>query len=154
MNALAVSAAIIGIGSAGIIYGTDVFCALVLRPAAADAKTASIADLIGRIHHYGDRRLPIPGVLSVLAAAVAVAVSRTTLGHAGGAVALAALLSWLGIYARVSAPINERLREAAATGHVPADTRSLQQRWDSVIWFRAGLQALALAGLLAVALSR
>jgi hypothetical protein len=154
MTTVAIVAAVIGIGCAAVIYGTDVFCALVLRPAAAGAAPSSIADLIGRIHHYGDRRLPVPGVTSVVAAAVVAAASHTMPGRVAGAVALTALLAWLGIYARISAPINKRLREAAVTGDVPADTRSLQQRWDSVIWARAGLQALALAALLAAAISQ
>jgi hypothetical protein len=37
MSALTLAAAIASIGCCGIIYGTDVFCALVVRPAAADA---------------------------------------------------------------------------------------------------------------------
>ena len=154
MSTLTLVAAIFGIGCCGIIYGTDVFCALVLRPAAATAAPSSVADLIGRVHHYGDRRLPAPGVASLLAAAVVTAASPTAAGHIAGALGLVALLAWLGIYARVSAPINRRLREAAAAGDVPAETRDLQQRWDSVIWIRAGLQALALACLLTAALTR
>lgn len=154
MTAVTVAAALVGVAAAGIIYGTDVFCALVLRPAVAGAATSSVADLIGRVHHYGDRRLPVPGVVSVLAAAVTAAASPTTLGHAAGAVALVALLAWLVIYARISSPINRRLREAAATGAVPADTRSLQDRWDRVIWPRAALQLVALAALLAAVVGR
>jgi len=113
---VAVAAAAIGIGSARIIHGTDVFCALVLRPAAADASPSSIADLIGRTHDYGDRRLPIPGALSVLAAAIAAAARRTTLGRAGGSVALAALPAWLGIYARTSDQSTSASAARQATG--------------------------------------
>ena len=58
------------------------------------------------------------------------------------------MLAWLAIYLRVSAPINRRLR-AAATAVIPAEEiRKLQNRWDAVITARAGLQTLALAGLL------
>lgn len=35
MNALAIIAALVGVLAAGVIYGTDVFCALVQRPALA-----------------------------------------------------------------------------------------------------------------------
>ena len=70
------------------------------------------------------------------------------------AIALAALLAWLAIYRRISAPINKQLRAAAANHTVPPDTRALQQRWDSVIWTRAALQSLALAGLLTAVLTR
>lgn len=37
---------------------------------------------------------------------------------------------------------------------VPPHTRSIQQRRDSVIWARTALQAVALAGLLAVIVTR
>ncbi|MER7693979.1 hypothetical protein [Streptomyces sp. NPDC097610] len=40
-----------------------------------------------------------------------------------------------------------------ASHTVPADTRQLQQRWDSVIWTRALLQTIALAGLLTIILT-
>ena len=61
MNATVTAAVLLACLATGVIYGTDVFCAVVLRPAAAGARETSIADLVGRIHHYGDRRLPIPG---------------------------------------------------------------------------------------------
>lgn len=154
MTNLSIAAALVGIGCGGIIYGTDVFCALVLRSAAAVSAPASIADLIGHIHEFGDRRLPVPGVVSMLAAVVATVFSPDTIGHVCGGVAVAALVVWLAVYVRISAPINKRLTEAADARTVPDDTRSLQQRWDSVIWIRAGLQTVALAGLLVVALSR
>ncbi|KLL11647.1 MULTISPECIES: DUF1772 domain-containing protein [Protofrankia] len=154
MSSLATAAALVAVAAAAIIYGTDVFSALVLRPAAVDAADASVADLLGRVHEYGDRRLPVPGAVSVLAAALATVASDTNPARIGGATALAALLAWLAIYVRVSAPINRRLRAAAANHTVPADTRALQQRWDSVIWTRAALQSIALAGLLVIILGR
>lgn len=150
MNTLAIATAVVGTLSAAIIYGTDLFCALVVLPAASGAANASVADLIGRIHEYGDRRLPVPGVVSIIAAGLAVAISDGVPAHIGAATALVALLAWLAIYLRISAPINKRLRAAAASHTVPADTKELQQRWDRVIWLRAALQAIALAGLLAV----
>jgi Domain of unknown function (DUF1772) len=154
VSSLATAAAVVAITTAAVIYGTDIFSALVLRPAAAGAADASVADLLGRIHEYGDRRLPMPGAVSVIAAALATAAAGGGAARVAGATALAALLAWLAIYVRVSAPINKRLRAAAAARTVPPDTRSLQQRWDSVIWLRAALQAVALAGLLIVILSR
>ena len=150
MNTIATTIAVVAIFSAAIIYGTDLFCALIVRPAASGAAEASVADLIGRIHEYGDRRLPIPGVISIIAAGLAIATSDSAPARIGGAIALVALLVWLAIYLRISAPINKRLRAAAADHTVPADTQNLQQRWDSVIWVRAILQAVALAGLLTI----
>jgi hypothetical protein len=93
-------------------------------------------------------------VVSIIAAGLAVAISDAVPARIGAAVALVALLAWLAIYLRISAPINERLRAAAANHTVPADTKELQQRWDRVIWLRAILQAIALAGLLTVIVVR
>jgi len=152
VTSVALVTALVGIAATAVIYGTDVFCALVLRPAAGGATDAAVADLLGRVHHYADRRLPVPGVAATLAAVAAIA-SGTVISRAGALLALLALLTWLVIYLRVSAPINRRLRAAAAAGVVPADTRTLQTRWDSVIWPRAALQALALTGLLLTALT-
>ena len=154
MNTLSTTAAVVAIFSAAIIYGTDLFCALVMRPAASGAADTSVADLLGRVHEYGDRRLPIPGMLSIIATALATATGGGAAAYIGGAIALAALLAWLAIYLRISAPINKKLRAAAASHTVPADTRQLQQRWDSVIWPRAVLQTIALAGLLTIILTR
>jgi hypothetical protein len=154
MNTLSTGAALVAIVTTALIYGTDLFCALVLCPAARGAADRSVADLLGRVHAYGDRRLPAPGAVSVLATALATATSDTGAARFGGAIALLALLAWLAIYTRISAPINKQLRAAAASHTVPAATRTLQQRWDSVIWTRAALQAVAMAGLLTILLTR
>ena len=139
---------VVAVAAAAVIYGTDVFAALVLRPAAARARDSSVADLLGHVHEFGDRRLPVPGALPVLAAAVAVAVVDGPVATAGAIVAVIALLGWLAVHITVSAPVDRRLRAAARAGEAPPDTRSLQQRWDSVIRLRVALQAIALGGLL------
>ena len=147
---------VVGILATAVIYGTDVFCALVLRPAAARAGDASVADLVGHIHHFGDHRLPAVGVVSVLAALLAavgaVLTDASLPALLGAGVALVALLGWLAVYLTVSAPLNRHLREAASTHTVPPETRSWQQRWDAVIWPRVVLQTVALAGLLTAGL--
>lgn len=111
-----------------------------------------MTSVMGRVHQYGDRRLPVPGVLSVIAAVLAVVTAgiagRTAAAAVAGA-AVAALVVWLVIYLRISAPINHALTAAAASGHIPPDARSLQRRWDGVITVRALLQAAAVAALCA-----
>ena len=154
MNTVATGAAVVAIVTTALIYGTDLFCALILRPAALGAADSSVADLLGRVHEYGDHRLPAPGAVSILATALATVTIDNAAGHIGGAIALLALLAWLAIYTRISAPINKKLRAAAASHTVPLDTRTLQQRWNSVIWTRAALQAVAMAGLLTIILTR
>jgi hypothetical protein len=135
-----------------VIYGTDMFCAIVQRPALARVDDGALTSVMGRVHQYGDRRLPVPGALSVIAAAAA-AVTAGIAGHtvaaAAAGAAVAALAVWLIIYLRISAPVNHMLTSAAASGHIPPDARALQRRWDSVITTRAILQAAALAALCA-----
>ena len=148
----ATAAVLTGVIGAAVIYGCDVFAVLVLRPAAARAADASIADLVGWIHHFGDRRLPVPFAVAVLAAATGIVFGGGAVARGSAAVALVALLTWLVLFVRVSAPVNRLLRAAAAAGTVPPETRALQRRWDSVLWARAVLQGIALVALLGAAL--
>ena len=60
MNAFGTVVAIIGVMAAGVIYGTDVFCAIVQRPALTKVDDATVAAVMGWVHQYGDRRLPVP----------------------------------------------------------------------------------------------
>jgi len=58
----------------GIIYGTDVFSAIVLRPALALADDQTLVSIRGRVHDFGDRRLRVPGVAGLVAAILETAV--------------------------------------------------------------------------------
>jgi hypothetical protein len=134
----------------GVVYGTDVFSAIVLRPALALVDDRTLVSTMGRVHDFGDRRLRLPGIAGLVTAVAGTAVIAWA-GHWGAAIAgvfaVAALASWLVIYVRISAPINARLKGAAQRGEVPEDTRQLQQRWDSVIDARSGLQMLGILAL-------
>jgi hypothetical protein len=136
--------------SVAVIYGTDAFCALVQRPALARVDDATLTAVMGNIHRFGDRRLPVPGLLGMIASAAAcvlAAMSGRAVASATAGAALALLISWLLIYTRISAPINRALT-AAADGHqTPTNARSLQHEWDRVIALRATLQGLAVAAL-------
>jgi uncharacterized membrane protein len=150
MTIFAHVAALIAVLGTAVVYGTDVFCAMVLRPALARVDDAALVAVTGYVHRYGDRRMPLPGVLGIVAAAVsaalAAAAGRWTTAALGGT-ALALLLVWLVIYLRVSAPINRQLTAAAGAGDVPANGRALQASWDGVINARAVLQGLAVCAL-------
>jgi hypothetical protein len=74
--------------ASAVIYGTDVFCAIVQRPALAQVSDRALTSVMGRIHEYGDRRLPLPGALGITAAALAT-VTAAIAGHAAAAVAAA-----------------------------------------------------------------
>ncbi len=141
---------VLAIMGTAVVYGTDVFCAVVQRPALADVDEATLTAVMGRVHRYGDRRLPIPGVTGVAAAmatAVLAAVTARLLTAALTATATAALLVWLAVYRKVSAPVNTLLTTAATHHHTAPGARHLQDTWDRVIGYRALLQGIALAAL-------
>jgi hypothetical protein len=132
----------------GVIYGTDVFGAIVLRPAIAAVDDRTLTQLLGHIHRIADRRFPAIGAGGLIAA-VATAALAAASGHwvsaAAGVLATLALIIFLAIYNRVSKPVNTALTAAALADRVPDDARRLQARWDSVIDARAVLQTIALA---------
>ncbi|MFT4307409.1 MAG: DUF1772 domain-containing protein [Microbacterium sp.] len=150
MLMLAQATALVGLLATGVIYGTDVFSALVLRPALRDLDDHELTRAAGRIHRYGDARLPAPGIIGIiaaLAAAVLTAIAGTPAAAWASGVAFVCLLGWLVLYMRIAAPINRVLRAAAESRTTPDDARELQRRWDSIITFRSILQGTAVAGL-------
>ena len=74
--------------STGIVYGTDVFCALAQRSAVA--RDATHAAIMGNVHRFADRRMPAPGIFGVIAAAAASALAAAAGRPAGLATAGAA----------------------------------------------------------------
>jgi len=153
MTALGQVLTVISLLACGIIYGTDVFSAIVLRPALALVDDRTLVATMGRVHDFADRKLRVPGIAGIGTAIAGTAVLAWA-GHLGatiaGTIAVVALASWLSIYARISAPINARLTAASQEGELPPDARLLQQRWDSVIPARTGLQMLAVLALCTV----
>ena len=133
-----------------VIYGTDVFGAIVLRPAIAVVDDRTLTQLLGHIHRIADRRFPAIGAAGLIAAMATAALAGAS-GHwvsaAAAALATLALVIFLAIYNRVSKPVNTALTAAALADRVPGDARQLQARWDSVINARVALQTLALAAL-------
>jgi hypothetical protein len=133
-----------------VIYGTDVFGAIVLRPAIAAVDDRTLTQLLGHVHRIADRRFAAIGIGGLIAA-VAMAALAAASGHwvstAAGALATLALIVFLGIYTRISKPVNTALTAAAVADRVPGDARQLQARWDSVIDARVALQTFALAAL-------
>ena len=84
-------AALIAVLGTAVVYGTDVFCAIVLRPALASVDDSALVAVMGRVHRYGDRRMPVPGVLGVVGAAAS-AVLAAVAAH--WAQAIAAGVAW------------------------------------------------------------
>ena len=62
--------ALVAVLGTGVVYGTDVFCAMVQRPALARIDDRALLAVMGNVHRYGDRRMPVPGVLGLVAAAI------------------------------------------------------------------------------------
>jgi len=134
----------------GVIYGTDVFGAIVLRPAIAAVDDRTFTLLLGHIHRIADvrlRNITVGGLITAVATAAVAAASGHWVSTAGGALATLALIIFIGVYNRVSKPVNTALTAAATADEVPRDARQLQARWDSVINARAALQTIALAAL-------
>ena len=147
--------ALVAVLGTAVVYGTDVFCAIVQRPALARVDDRALLAVMGNVHRYGGRRMPLPGALGVVAAAISAGVAAAS-GHwaqAGlAATAVGVLLVWLLIYLRVSAPINRQLIAAADRPEHPTNARALQRNWDKVITARAALQGLAVTALCATLL--
>lgn len=132
------------------IYGADLFATIVLRSALSEVDDQTLTTTMGRVHYYGDQRLPVPFVVGIVAgilSAVAALVAGRTAVSVASMVSVVALLCWISIYFRVSAPINRALIAAATGDAVLPDARALQRRWDSVLPARLTLQAIAVAAL-------
>ena len=150
MTALGQACLVLSVLAVGVVYGTDVFSAIALRPALALVDDRTLVSTMGRVHEFADQRMRVPGIVGLLTAGAGTVIVGIA-GHARatipGAVAFIVLAAWLIIYARISAPINAQLTAAARSGETPSDARQLQQRWDSVINARAGLQMLGILAL-------
>jgi hypothetical protein len=147
---LARMAALIAVLCTAVVFGTDVFCAIVQRPALAAVDDRALVAVMGNVHRYGDRRMPVPGVVGLVAAATSAALAA----WAGrwdeavpAAVAVFLLLTWLVLYTRISAPINRQFVAAARSRDVPSNARALQDNWDRIINARAIIQGLAVTAL-------
>jgi hypothetical protein len=144
---LARIAAVIAVLGTAIVYGTDAFSAMVLRPALARVDDRCLVAVTGYVHLYGDRRMPVPGVLGFVGAAGSAGLAAVAGQWFAAGAAAGVLLVWLVLYIRVSAPINRQLTAAAKTDDPPSNARALQGNWDRIITVRAVLQGLATASL-------
>lgn len=140
--------------STGIVYGTDVFFALVARPGLRRVDAASLTQVLGQLHAVADVRMPIAGGLAVLSAGGLFFAAGGWSTWAGrlALLALAGLLTMLGAYLRVAQPVNKRLTAAARQGTTLPDAHALQQRWNGVIGLRAAALTVAMAALVGAAL--
>jgi len=140
---------ILAVLSTGVVYGTDVFFALIVRKAVKKTDDSSIADLIGWIHLIADKRMPLIGITSIVSSVLFICLNGLT-GTPGwlALIAVVSLLGHLAIYLTFAKPINSEMSLAASNKIKLQNIRSLQQKWDSVISIRAILLTIAMISLL------
>jgi hypothetical protein len=151
LNAVIVIVAVL---SAGVVYGTDVFFAVVGRRALERTSETGLTEVMGRLHEVGDARMPIFGATALVSTLALV--FTTGLGSAPSLLALLALAglgTQLAAYVRIAQPINSAQSAAARQGVTPPNARELQRRWDSVIVLRALGMLIAMICLIACTLS-
>ncbi len=124
--------------STGIIYGTDVFFALIGKKAGFQSQEWSLLDYLGNLHSVADKRMPIIGVISILST-ISLVLLHGLYSISGRLflIALLGLFTQLSIYLTVAKPVNVKMIDAAKFGRFIPDARALQTRWDSVITYRA-----------------
>ena len=96
----------------GVVYGTDMFFAVIARPALSHVSEASLTEVMGRLHEVADRRMPVFGVLGMVCTLVLIAVAPSLYAI----MAFGAQLIHLGLYFRVSKPVNAALTATAKSG--------------------------------------
>lgn len=134
-----------------VVYGADTVAALVLRSANRRLDDTTMTLNAGWGHYYADRRMPpvgITGLVTALIVSVLAALGGYIVPAVSAGLAVLALAVWLIMYARIAKPVNTAQKAAARSGIIPPDARALQERWDSIIFTRVGLQAIALTGLI------
>lgn len=150
MRSFDLALSVLAILANAVVYGTDFFCAVVQRPAMASVDDSVLTRTMGEVHRYGDRRMPVPGAIGVVAAllsAVVAGIAGRPAAVISSGVATLVLVVWLVVYAKVSAPVNKQLTAAATERTTPSNARALQGTWDGVINLRVALQLVALLAL-------
>ena len=135
----------IAIVATAVLFGTDVFFALVGKKAAAKSKDSSVADIMGHFHEIADARMPVIGVTAIITTLLQIVLyGATSYGGELAIIALTVLLIHLAIYFRISKPVNNIMVEGIKFGRIVGNIRQLQQRWDKVIELRAVLLLVAI----------
>jgi len=134
----------------GVVYGTDVFFAVVARSALAHVSEASLTEVMGRLHEYADRRMPFFGVLGIVCTLALLVMAPSFYAI----LAFGAQVIHLCLYFGVSKPVNVALTAAATRGESLPDARQLQHRWDSVIVPRALVLGVAMICIALIAIHR
>ncbi len=143
MNHLIWSVSLIGILSTAVVFGTDMFFLTVGRSALRLASENSATEVMGFFHLFGDKRMPIWGVLGILSNLLLGLSTRG--GHRGlYLLSFSVQILFVVLYNRLSKPINRLQTEAARAGGRLDNARELQASWDRSVMIRVPLLAVSL----------
>jgi hypothetical protein len=113
------------------------------RPALRLPSQSAATEIMGFIHLFGDRRMPLWGILAILSNLLLVTFSGS--GHrAFYLLSLSVLILFVVIYDRFSKPINRLQTKAAKTGARLDNARELQASWDRSLAMRVPLLAVSM----------
>jgi Domain of unknown function (DUF1772) len=134
---------LVGILSTAVVCGTDMFFLTVGRPALRLASSSAGTEIMGFLHMFADRRMPIWGVSAILSNLLLVVLSKT--GQRWFYfLSLLMLVLFVIFYNRLSKPINRLQTEAAKTGARLNNGRELQASWDRSVMIRVPLLVVSL----------
>ena len=136
-------ASLVGILSAAVVFGTDMFFLTVGRPALKLASSAAGNEVMGFLHMFGDARMPPWGASAILSNLLLILFSRGERRLFYFA-SLLALTLFVVSYLRLSKPINQIRTEAARGGRALTNARELQSSWNRTLAIRVPLLAISL----------
>jgi hypothetical protein len=122
------------------------------RPALRLASQSGATEVMGFIHLFGDRRMPLWGILAMFSNLLLTLFSRSGY-RALYLLSLSMLMLFVVIYDRFSKPINRLQTAAAKAGGRLDNARVLQASWDRSLVMRVPLLAVSMVAQL-VALLR
>ena len=143
MNHLMWMTSLAGLISTAVIFGTDMFFLTVGRSALRSAAESAATEVMGFIHLFGDRRMPIWGVSAISSNLLLVLFSGSS-HRAFYLLSLSMLILFVVIYNRFSKPINRLQTAAAKTGGRLDGARVLQASWDRSLTMRVPLLAVSM----------
>jgi hypothetical protein len=135
--------ALAGILCTAVVCGTDMFFLTVGRPALRLASPSAGTEVMGFFHLFGDARMPIWGVLAILANLLLAVLTSSELRWFYFA-SLLLLILFVICYLRLSKPINQIQTKAAKTGESLDNGRELQASWDRSLIIRVPLLVVSL----------
>jgi len=107
------------------------------------ASPPAVTEVMGFIHGFGDARMPIWGIVSILSN-LFLALFGESERRGFYSASLAMLILFVVIYNLLSKPINRLQTEAAKTGGRLDNARELQASWDRSLLIRTPLLVASL----------